>query len=100
MGSETPSQHPEEMFKINLDFSVLNPSTNPILAPRLGRLGVASRKPVATPHYIPLTSRGVVPHLTHDVVRDQTAISSLYIGLEDCRFHLSAAGWLLATLVY
>lgn len=82
MGSET--QYPEHMGKIKFNFSVLSSAADPILAPRLGRLSVAGRKSISTPHFIPLTTRGVVPHLAHDVVRRQTSISSLFIGLEDC----------------
>lgn len=81
MGSET--QYPEHMGKIKFNFSVLSSAADPILAPRLGRLSVAGRKSISTPHFIPLTTRGVVPHLAHDVVRRQTSISSLFIGLED-----------------
>ncbi|PYH42714.1 tRNA-ribosyltransferase family protein [Aspergillus saccharolyticus JOP 1030-1] len=75
MAPESSSQSPQEM----LNFT----STASILTPRLGRLVVAGRKPISTPHYIPLTSRGVVPHVTHDLMRDQTAIGSLFVGLED-----------------
>ncbi|KAL4759450.1 tRNA-ribosyltransferase family protein [Aspergillus foveolatus] len=65
-----------------LNFSISR-SSAAVLSPRLGRLTIAGRKPILTPHYIPLTSRGVVPHLAHDVMRDNTSIGSLYIGLED-----------------
>ncbi|KAL4923741.1 tRNA-ribosyltransferase family protein [Aspergillus undulatus] len=66
-----------------LNFHLLG-SSAAVLSPRLGRLAIAGRKPISTPHYVPLTSRGVVPHLAHDVMRDSTTIGSLYIGLEDC----------------
>jgi hypothetical protein len=79
MGSDTPLHSPHEM----LNFSISR-SSAAVLSPRLGRLTIAGRKPILTPHYIPLTSRGVVPHLAHDVMRDNTSIGSLYIGLEDC----------------
>ncbi|KAL4870261.1 hypothetical protein BDV12DRAFT_166473 [Aspergillus spectabilis] len=78
MGSDTPIQLSKEMF----NFSLLG-STAAVLAPRLGRLTIAGRNPISTPHYIPLTSRGIVPHLAHDVMRDNTSIDSLFIGLED-----------------
>ncbi|KAL3478411.1 tRNA-guanine transglycosylase family protein [Aspergillus californicus] len=73
MASDTP-----QMF----NFTILT-STSPVLAPRLGRLSIAGRKSLSTPHYIPLTSRGMVPHLSHDVMSDSTSIGSLYMGLED-----------------
>ncbi|KAH1905261.1 hypothetical protein KXV22_005161 [Aspergillus fumigatus] len=79
---EASSQSPDEM----VNFTLLSPATAPILAPRLGNLAIAGRKAIPTPNYIPLTSRGAVPHIAHDVMRDQTAIGSLFIGLEDCRF--------------
>lgn len=66
-----------------LNFALLNPATPSILSPRLGRLAIGT-KALNTPHYIPLTSRGAVPHLSHDVVRDHTSIGSIYLGLEDC----------------
>jgi hypothetical protein len=56
----------------------------PILAPRVGSLAIAGRKPLATPHYIPLSSRGALPHISHDVLRDHTMLNSIYVGLEDC----------------
>lgn len=83
MGPETRPQTPDEMARFNL----LEPAP-PVLAPRLGRLAVAGRKPLHTPHYVAITSRGTVPHVAHDVMRDHTSISSLYIGLEDCTYSL------------
>ncbi|KAJ5620856.1 hypothetical protein N7510_004840 [Penicillium lagena] len=55
----------------------------PILAPRVGSLAIAGRKPLTTPHYVPLSSRGTMPHISHDVLRDHTALNSIYVGLED-----------------
>ncbi|KAL2010578.1 hypothetical protein VTN00DRAFT_6385 [Thermoascus crustaceus] len=78
MGPETRPQTPDEMAC----FTLLEPAP-PVLAPRLGRLAVAGRKPLRTPHYVAITSRGTVPHVAHDVMRGHTSISSLYIGLED-----------------
>ncbi|KAL3462554.1 tRNA-guanine(15) transglycosylase-like protein [Aspergillus heterothallicus] len=78
MGSDKPEVPPNEMF----NFSLLG-STASVLAPRLGTLAITGRKPISTPHYVPLTSRGTVPHLAHDVMRDNTEIGSLFIGLED-----------------
>ncbi|KAL4913129.1 tRNA-guanine(15) transglycosylase-like protein [Aspergillus aurantiobrunneus] len=78
MGSDTLLRPPNEI----LNFNILG-SSAAVLSPRLGRLAIAGRKPISTPHYIPLTSRGVVPHLAHDVMHDNTSIGSLFIGLED-----------------
>ncbi|KAJ5795223.1 hypothetical protein N7457_001822 [Penicillium paradoxum] len=65
-----------------MSFSVLT-STAPTLAPRVGKLVIPGRKTIATPHHVPLTSRGTVPHIAHDVMRQHTAINSIYTGLED-----------------
>jgi queuine tRNA-ribosyltransferase accessory subunit len=54
------------------------------LGPRLGRLLRHGRMPLQTPHYVPTTSRGVVPHISHDVLQSHTAIRGVYIALEDC----------------
>lgn len=69
---------PDEM----LTFEVLKPAAS--LAPRLGRLSIPGRATLNTPHHIAITSRGVVPHLAHDVLRKHTDINSLYFALEDC----------------
>ncbi|CAG8316176.1 unnamed protein product [Penicillium salamii] len=65
-----------------MSFSLLG-SAAPVLAPRVGRLSLPGRKTISTPHHVPLTSRGTVPHIAHDVIRDHTAINSIYVGLED-----------------
>ncbi|KAJ5573791.1 uncharacterized protein N7459_008218 [Penicillium hispanicum] len=65
-----------------MTFSVLGPAA-PVLAPRVGTLALAGRKTISTPHHIPLTTRGAVSHIAHDVVRKETAFNSLYAGLED-----------------
>ncbi|KAJ5176824.1 uncharacterized protein N7482_002701 [Penicillium canariense] len=65
-----------------MTFSTLG-SAAPVLAPRVGKLALAGRQTISTPAHVPLTSRGAVPHISHDMVRKETAINSLYIGLED-----------------
>ncbi|OJJ48510.1 hypothetical protein ASPZODRAFT_140800 [Penicilliopsis zonata CBS 506.65] len=80
MGLENPSA--SSLTTEMCQFTILKGAA-PVLAPRLGRLVLAGRKPISTPHFVPLTSRGTVAHLSHDVMRDQTSIASLYCGLED-----------------
>ncbi len=58
------------------------------LAARLGYLNLPGRKPINTPHHLAVTSRGVVPHLAHDMFRDHTSIEGVYVALEDCELHL------------
>ncbi|KAF7720202.1 Uncharacterized protein PECH_008574 [Penicillium ucsense] len=75
MESRTSSSH-------EMSFTVLS-SAAPVLAPRLGTLALAGRQALATPNLVPLTSRGTVPHISHDMVRKETAIKNFYVGLED-----------------
>ncbi|KAJ5665246.1 uncharacterized protein N7477_007694 [Penicillium maclennaniae] len=65
-----------------MNFSILS-SAAPVLAPRVGTLAIPGRQAIATPHFVPLTTRGAVSHIAHDMVRKGTAINSLFIGLED-----------------
>lgn len=53
-------------------------------AARLGRLSIPGRKPIETPSYTAVTSRGALPHLTPDNVRQYTNLGAAYMALEDC----------------
>lgn len=81
----TSTMEPSQSQSGNMTFNVLA-SSAPVMAARVGKLALAGRKTLSTPHYIPLTSRGTVPHIAHDMLRKETALNSLYIGLEDCMF--------------
>lgn len=52
--------------------------------PRLGTLSMRGRSTVQTPHYLALSSRGAVPHISQDMMQDHTAIMGIYSALEDC----------------
>lgn len=56
--------------------------------PRLGKLSVNGRKSLETPGFLAVSSRGVVPHISPDVLQSQTDISGVHIALEDCK-HLA-----------
>ena len=51
---------------------------------RLGRLCLPNRAPVQTPAYVPVTSRGTIPHLTSDNVDRHTSFDAAFMALEDC----------------
>ena len=51
---------------------------------RLGTLSMPGRHAIQTPHYIALSSRGAVPHISQDMMRENTPIKSIYAALEDC----------------
>lgn len=53
---------------------------------RLGKLKRKERIPIDTPHYFPISSRGFVPHLSQDIVRDKTSIKGIYLALEDSSY--------------
>jgi len=66
-------------------FKCLNPEAGD-KEPRLGRLCFQGRTPIDTPHYVAVGSRGAVPHLSQDMMRDYTSISAMYAALEDCEY--------------
>lgn len=59
---------------------------------RLGRLSFHGRVPMETPNYVAASSRGAVPHISQDMMRDNTAIKSMYTALEDCEYLRSING--------
>lgn len=65
-------------------FSITKPSASTNSA-RLGVLRLPNRKPIQTPHYIALGSRGAIPHLTQDNVVKHTDIRGVYMAVEDCK---------------
>jgi hypothetical protein len=79
------SPSPPEYQRANpemLSFRLL-PTTRAIAGPRLGRL-VCKNVQMDTPTFIAPTSRGVVPHLSMDNLRDHTDVRGVYVALEDC----------------
>ena len=66
-----------------LSFELLEPLSHEYGA-RLGHLCFPGRQPIETPHYIAISSRGAVPHLSQDTMGQSTAIKGLYTALEDC----------------
>lgn len=52
---------------------------------RLGRLSIAGRNEFETPNFFSISSRGVVPHLTPDVIGEHTQAGGVHIALEDCK---------------
>lgn len=66
----------DNMFTVIKDFGRA-------LCPRLGRLRTGKAS-ILTPHYLAITSRGVVPHLSQDTFARDANISGVYVPLEDC----------------
>lgn len=67
-----------------LSFSISTESCNTEGA-RIGTLVTSNGRPIATPHYVAISSRGVVPHLTHDLLSKQHDVPAVYAALEDCK---------------
>jgi len=55
---------------------------------RLGHLRFRNRTPIDTPHYVAVSSRGAVPHLSQDTMRNSTSIKGMYAALEDCEYSM------------
>ena len=52
---------------------------------RIGRFAAAgSGVSFNTPNFVAQTSRGAVPHLSGDNLRDHTDVRVVYVALEDC----------------
>ena len=67
-----------------LSFEISDPASYSDFEQRRGRLQFRNRTPIETPHFIAVTSRGAVPHLSQDTMRDQTSITGIYAAVEDC----------------
>ena len=73
---------PDEMLKF-----VLESAHGLLQSPRTGRiLSHCQPSALLTPNFIAATSRGVVPHISQDVLQKHTDIGAVYMGLEDCTF--------------
>jgi queuine tRNA-ribosyltransferase subunit QTRTD1 len=74
------SRLPPEMLAFTLKQAVTS-----TLRARVGQL-LRGRTAIETPHYVVTTSRGVVPHVSPDVLAKRTAVSAVYVPLEDCEY--------------
>ncbi|OTB18155.1 hypothetical protein K445DRAFT_347192 [Daldinia sp. EC12] len=67
----------------NVMFNVLKTIAVEGGMPRAGRLSLPKRKPIDTPNYIGLSSRGAIPHMTPDVISKHVELNGSYMALED-----------------
>jgi queuine tRNA-ribosyltransferase subunit QTRTD1 len=65
-------------------FDILSHVDPNVIRPRLGRLRVQGRKELETPDFIAIASRGVIPHITPDVIAN-THVGGVHMALEDCK---------------
>ena len=78
-------ENPRAVSTKPLSFENLTALSTSVHEARLGKLLRIGRRGVETPNYFPLSSRGSVPHLSQDTVRDHTAITGIHTALEDCK---------------
>ncbi|KAH6703289.1 putative Queuine tRNA-ribosyltransferase-like protein [Leptodontidium sp. MPI-SDFR-AT-0119] len=64
-------------------FEVLSHVDPSVAGPRLGKLSLPRRKDVLTPDIFAIGSRGVVPHVTPDVLAAHTQFGGIHMALED-----------------
>ncbi|POR37685.1 Queuine tRNA-ribosyltransferase-like protein [Tolypocladium paradoxum] len=64
-------------------FEILSSAATDGCTARLGRLAFAGRRPIETPNYTAVTSRGAVPHLTPDNLSKHTSVEAAYMAFED-----------------
>ncbi|KAK4138000.1 tRNA-guanine transglycosylase [Trichocladium antarcticum] len=66
-----------------MSFEILRAALGDGAAARLGRLAFAGRRPIDTPNFIGITSRGAIPHITPDNVARHLNVGGAYMALED-----------------
>jgi queuine tRNA-ribosyltransferase len=79
--SDTDMPAPQKLL-----FKVLSAASDGCAA-RLGKLALPGRRAIDTPNFTAVTSRGVVPHLTPEIVSKYISLSSAYMALEDCMIY-------------
>lgn len=81
----TADESPDMHVPTRKVFEVLGASIADGCVARVGRLSIPGRRPIDTPNYTAITSRGAIPHLTPDNVTRHTNLTSAYMALEDCK---------------
>lgn len=67
----------------SLVFEILSQIDPNVLGPRLGKLVIPERRPLETPNFFAITSRGVIPHISPDIIAAHTQIGGVHMALED-----------------
>ncbi|KAK4203273.1 putative queuine tRNA-ribosyltransferase [Triangularia verruculosa] len=82
MTVDIETQEPESTaMRFEVLSSALKESTS--AAARIGRLAFPGRRPIDTPNFIAVTSRGTLPHVTPDNISKHLQVSGAYFSLED-----------------
>lgn len=75
-----------DMATSRAGFHILKASTRGPASARLGTLSIKGRKSIETPNFVAMSSRGVIPHLTPDMVIKATDFGAAHMALEDCMY--------------
>lgn len=70
---------------VNFVFEYQIPADIESSAARTGKLHIVGRSDIETPNFLAIGSRGVVPHITPDVLKKETDIWGVHLALEDCK---------------
>ncbi|KEY66173.1 hypothetical protein S7711_07630 [Stachybotrys chartarum IBT 7711] len=81
--STSEQDQPVDTMPSRTIFQVLGSAVADACSVRLGRLAFPGRRPIDTPNYTAISSRGAVPHLTPDNVRKYASFGATYMALED-----------------
>lgn len=74
------------MKRARLSFEVLSRSdSSSTISARHGLLHSPDHTSIPSPHYVAISSRGAVPHLSQDVMAKHTNLKGVYLALEDCK---------------
>lgn len=78
------SDHPQDSDAKIAAFTVQKVALSASNGLRLGTLSLPGTRPIQTPNFLAITSRGVVPHISPDILRKKTSVNGVYVALEDC----------------
>jgi len=81
-----------------LSFQILSHINSSTFGSRLGRLSVQGRKDLDTPNFMAISSRGVIPHITPDMIAAHTQVGGVHMALEDCKLDVVGSRALLPFL--
>lgn len=79
-----PEENEAEGMRFDILKTVAGDGGAATTAARLGRLALPRREAVDTPNYFAMTSRGVVPHMTPDMIAKYGSFQGVYMAMEDC----------------
>ena len=65
-------------------FRVLSSADSDASGARLGQVQINGRRDLDTPNFLAISSRGVIPHISPDVIAAHTNFGGVHMAVEDC----------------